>query len=181
MDYIWVTNGSQISYTLVTLRIQCFSSSSLNSPNFDPIATLVTFRIRKMNVIFDQSEESNPTKSLTNYPFLTCHKLVFCTSGSGDNSLCLAFIGWVGNEEERGHQHEKRALNTSLWRHPKPFARPWHRYSHRGFPVLESATWFSSTSTSTNLVQGAATNQISDIKAGAHFPELQLRSEHKWR
>ncbi len=23
-----------------------------------------------------------------------------------------------------GHQHEKRVLNTSLWRHPNPFARP---------------------------------------------------------
>ncbi len=51
------------------------------------------------------------------------HKLVFCTSGRWDNSLCFAFIFLEGRMKGVPHQHGERALNAwkNIWICSKKF------------------------------------------------------------
>ncbi len=113
-SYMGHTRESQFSHTLVTFSNATFLIFS-KLVNLWLCHNLATLRIRKMNIVFDQSEESNPVLFLTSLLWLVI---------SWFFALWLAFICWVRGEEEWGHQHEKRALNVSLRRHPKPLARP---------------------------------------------------------
>ncbi len=107
----WVTNGSHMSHTLVILLNTTFHIFFSKLTNLWPRHNLATLRIRKMNIIFYQLEESNLVVSYHPFGFL----------------LTWWFICWVGRKKKWEHQHEKRALNRSLRRHTKPLARSCNR------------------------------------------------------
>ncbi len=93
MGLRWVTNGSHMNHTFVTLSSTTFFIFFPKLVNFCPLHSFATLRIRKMIVIFEKSEKSNPVVSFIT---LACHKSVFCTWSRWDNLLCWAFICWVG-------------------------------------------------------------------------------------
>ncbi len=65
MGLRWVTYESQTSLTLIILSNTTFLTLFSKLTNLWPLHNCATLRIRKMNVIFDQSEESNSVVSLT--------------------------------------------------------------------------------------------------------------------
>ncbi len=73
VGHIWTTNLLHFLYNISHLVLQTYQSLTPSEPP-------VSLWTRKMNVGFDQSEESDPVVSL-NYPFVRRHQLVFCTSG----------------------------------------------------------------------------------------------------
>ncbi len=90
--FLWVSNESQMNHTLIKLSNITFLIFFSKLINFWPRHNFATLWVRKMNVIFDQSEESNPVVSLTTGG----SQVGFLLIGWWDNSLCLAFIYWVG-------------------------------------------------------------------------------------
>ncbi len=124
MGVRWVTNGSHITHTLVALSNTTFLIFFSKLTNLWIRHNLATLRIQKINIIFDQSAESNTVVSLT-IGFVNSHKMVFWTLGRCDNSLCLASIYWVEEVEDWQHQYEKKVY-TSLRKQPKPLAHPVH-------------------------------------------------------
>ncbi len=80
MGLRWVTNGSCMCHTLVSLPNTTFLIFFLKLNKLWPRHYSTTLQTRKMNVIFDQSEGSNPVVSLL--PFCDALQgVVFCTLG----------------------------------------------------------------------------------------------------
>ncbi len=88
MGLRWVTIGSYMSHTVVTLSNTTFLI-------FSKLTNL--WPRNNFNVIFDQSEEINPVVSLTT---ILCRVPSWFFTHQWDNSLCLAVNCWVGGEEE---------------------------------------------------------------------------------
>ncbi len=114
MGYKWIVSGSQISHkcvmhesqmrhTWLPFRIQQFPLSSPNLPFPDPVATL---QLRKIIVIFDQSEESNPILSLTTFLWHVASCLVFmCYSDLYNDPDTYIFVSYLQFSREKKNKH----------------------------------------------------------------------------